>query len=268
MVELPVMLAKRWHRKKDVTGWWASEKYDGVRALLQVDTGKMVTRGGHLLHPPGWWMERALRSISTDQGLLDGELWMGRGTYAQTMRVVMHNKEGWERVVYCVFDVPSLGDRPFEERVAWLTKHVAGDPVRVAPQWRVESNDHLTRRLAEVVGAGGEGLMLRLPGSLYEERRSASMLKAKDHREGWGRVVAYKLGKASAGAVAVGSVQVEVVEPACGKRLLYLGLHAPRAKARPGEVNRENPPKIGSVARFKYQSLTPAGLPRFATHIP
>lgn len=47
----------------------------------------------------------------------------------------------------------------------------------------VESKDHVFDMLKEVEAHGGEGLMLRKPGSKYEGRRSSTLLKIKvsDH---------------------------------------------------------------------------------------
>ena len=77
-----------------------------------------------------------------------------------------------------MFDVPSMGVKPFEERIEYLhatftkketeqgteseskTKHVI-----VVEQTQAESREHVMAMLKDVESNGGEGLMLRQPGS-------------------------------------------------------------------------------------------------------
>ena len=49
----PVMLARSWDQKVDISGWWMSEKLDGVRGYW---TGKqLVSRSGIPFHAPQWF---------------------------------------------------------------------------------------------------------------------------------------------------------------------------------------------------------------------
>ena len=49
-----VLLAKKWDNE-DPTGWWMSEKLDGIRAYW---TGsKLVTRNGNEIHAPAWFTD-------------------------------------------------------------------------------------------------------------------------------------------------------------------------------------------------------------------
>ena len=62
--------------------------------------------------------------------------------------------------------------------------------------------------LKEVEGEGGEGLMLRRPGSLYEGKRSGTLLKVKSFFDAEAEVVGYEAGKGkhkgATGALKVG----------------------------------------------------------------
>jgi DNA ligase-1 len=81
-------------------------------------------------------------------------------------------------VRFVAFDSP--GPDPAEERLARARAATVGSPVASAVCLRrVASPDALWGEYAAVKAAGGEGLMLRRPGSGYEERRSWALLKVK-----------------------------------------------------------------------------------------
>src|SRR5688500_9462014 len=50
----PVLLAESWDGMLDPTGWWISEKLDGVRAYW--DGQKILSRLGNVLHAPEWFI--------------------------------------------------------------------------------------------------------------------------------------------------------------------------------------------------------------------
>jgi DNA ligase-1 len=86
-----------------------------------------------------------------------------------------------------VFDIPSLEESPVEERWQFLRDYFASNPsehVQVVPAEKCQGNytsynhcslcegvKHLEEKLKEVESGGGEGLVLRAPGSLYERKR-------------------------------------------------------------------------------------------------
>jgi DNA ligase-1 len=53
----------------------------------------------------------------------------------------------------------------------------------------------LKERLVEVQNLGGEGLMLRQPGSLYVGKRSKTLLKVKTFYDAEAKVIGYEAGK-------------------------------------------------------------------------
>ena len=68
----PLLLAESWDNAADLSGWWMSEKLDGVRAYW--DGKQFLSRQGNLFHAPQWFID-GLPGIA-----LDGELWIGRQT--------------------------------------------------------------------------------------------------------------------------------------------------------------------------------------------
>lgn len=70
-----------------------------------------------------------------------------------------------------IFDIPSRGDDPFEDRIEFLKKLFGKDgshsaeQVHVVEHEKVTSKEHVFDKLKEIEGLGGEGLMLRKPES-------------------------------------------------------------------------------------------------------
>ena len=55
----PLLLAESWDGDADLTGWWMSEKLDGVRAYW--DGKQFLSRQGNRLHAPDWFVGRPAR---------------------------------------------------------------------------------------------------------------------------------------------------------------------------------------------------------------
>ena len=70
----PPMLARDGDPGIDPTGWLVSEKLDGVRARWDGQT--LWFRSGHPVAAPDWFLAGLPRGVA-----IDGELWMGRGTF-------------------------------------------------------------------------------------------------------------------------------------------------------------------------------------------
>jgi len=242
---MSVLLAKTW-AGSDPAGWWMSEKLDGVRAVWDCRT--LSTRTGQAIDAPQWFID-ALPSGEP----LDGELWIGRGRFQQTVGVVRSRggRDAWRRIRFAAFDAPmALGG--FEDRQSALREAIRnGGPAFVLPQVRCESQGHMLEHLAGVEAEGGEGLMLREPGSRYERKRSGTLLKVKTFHDAEAVVVGYD-GGTGRNAGRVGALV------AC----LQDGTEF-RVSSGMTDALRRDPPAVGTVFTFKYQHLTDAGVPRF-----
>ncbi len=106
----PLLLAESWDNAADLTGWWMSEKLDGVRAYW--DGKQFLSRQGNLYHAPDWFVE-GLPEVP-----LDGELWIGRKKFQRTVSIVRRQDKSdqWKEVRYLVFDAPAASGG-FEERM-------------------------------------------------------------------------------------------------------------------------------------------------------
>lgn len=246
-----VLLARQWDSSGDPTGYWVSEKLDGVRALW--DGKRLRSRSGRPIAAPAWFIA-ALPGVP-----LDGELWLGRGRFEALSAIVrkqLPRDEEWRPVRYMVFELPGAsGD--FSARLARIAELVAAADVEwlsAVPQFRVADAPALDRRLREVVAAGGEGLMLHRADAPYLTGRADALFKLKMVDDAEARVVAYLPGKGRY----KGMVGALLVEMADGRRFrLGSGL---------SDALRRKPPPLGSLVTYRYRGLTATGLPRFASY--
>ena len=246
-----VLLAESWDNAVDLSGWWMSEKLDGVRAYW--DGTQFLSRQGNLYHAPDWFVEGLPSSP------LDGELWIGRKAFQRTTGIVRRQDKTdlWKEVKYLIFDSPAAGG-PFEDRVKSLQEAMPRWKARYAflhPHELCRGVDHLRNELQRIEGLGGEGLMLREPGSKYEAGRSSTLLKVKSFRDDEAVVIGHEPGKGKHS----GRLGALTVRLASGK-VFSVGTGFT-------DRERQNPPPIGSLISFRYQELTDAEIPRFPSYL-
>jgi DNA ligase-1 len=247
----PLLLAERWDRLANLSGWWMSEKLDGVRAYW--DGERFLSRLGNVYHAPDWFT-KGLPDVP-----LDGELWIARKAFQRTVSIVRRQDktELWREVRYLVFDAPAHGGH-FEQRLEFFQEILTRrkPPFAAAhPHEVCKSLDHLRAELARVEALGGEGLMLRQPRSKYEIGRSSTLMKVKSFLDAEGRVVGHKAG-AGRHKGRLGALQVELAD---GTRVdVGTGF---------SDAERADPPPIGSIITFRYQELSESGVPRFPSYI-
>ncbi len=242
------MLASVYAGEADVAEYWVSEKLDGVRAFW--DGESLWSRGGYPIDAPPEFTQGWPGTV------MEGELWLGRGTFDQLSGIVRSTKPSaaqWRSVRLMVFDLPQHGGS-FNERVAAMRQLSALNlaALQPVPQFRVASADELDARLARLVAAGAEGLMLHHQDAHYHSGRSGALLKYKPYADAEAQVTGYTAGKGKY----AGMVGALVVEDANGWRFrLGSGL---------SDALRADPPAIGSWVTYRYNGLTSTGLPRFA----
>ena len=241
------MLAHPWKDTQDPTGWWVSEKYDGLRAIW--DGENLLSRNGNIFHAPRWFT-RGLPPTA-----LDGELWLGRGVanFQDAVSIVRSHDAGdrWRSIRYLVFDMPEDGGT-FEQVQRKLARADLGPHAEVVPQERVASRADLRRRMQEAVAGGAEGLMLRKPGSRYEKRRSRSLLKMKPTYDAEAVVTGYQPGTGKHTG-RMGAIHAHLLEDPTKTFKIGTGF---------SDAEREDPPPIGSIVEFTFTDKTRAGIPR------
>jgi len=256
-----VLLAETFEKvkvKPDPMGWWVSEKLDGVRAYW--NGSDFYSRNGLRFDAPEWFK----KGLPTDAHL-DGELWSGREEFERCVKIIKYQKgstaDEWHNLRFLVFDAPVFDgrdDHGYEERVAFLEQatheSAYGKAVKVR---RVRDQSHVDELLKGVLAAGGEGLMLREPGSKYVRVRSASLLKVKTFVDAEAKVVGHAPGKNRLQGM-LGALQCEM--PISGVRF-EVGTGFVDADRNLAGAKRRWP--VGSVVSYKYQNLTAKGVPRF-----
>jgi DNA ligase 1 len=243
-----VMLANVYRQHEDVTQFWVSEKLDGVRARW--DGKQLISRGGQIFAAPEWFVR------NFPDKPLDGELWMGHGRYEDVVSVVRQQTphDGWKNVKFMVFDLPAQ-DGPFTERVEAMRQLATTPYIEVIEQFRVDSNKALMQKLDDIAEQGGEGLMLHRQTALYHSGRSEDLLKLKPFDDAEAIVIGYKPGKGKNTGL-MGAIKVRMDN---GKTF-YIGTGF-------NQLQRKNPPLVGSLVTYRYQGFTQAGIPRFAVFV-
>jgi DNA ligase-1 len=246
-----LLLANVWNKSIDPTGWWMSEKYDGLRAFW--DGQKLWSRKGNLIHAPDYFLAELPRDIA-----LDGELWIGHGKFEETMSIVRSETpdDRWNRIRYMVFDAPRAKGT-FEQRMQFLRATISEGNrfVKVVAQERCKGVTQLIAERDRVVREGAEGLMLRKPESAYEAGRSPTLLKVKPYDDAEATVTAHEPGKGKF-AGKLGALRVRTED---GREFsVGTGLT---------DADRESPPPVGTVITYRFQGLTAKGLPRFPSYL-
>jgi DNA ligase-1 len=247
----PLLLAHKWEMDLDLTNWWMSEKLDGVRAYW--DGTQFISRLGNVFHAPDWFIADLPKTA------LDGELWGGRKTFQKTVGIVKRQDKPpeWKTIRYLVFDAPKHGGT-FEERLKHLEDVALEGKLQYArmhPHQICRDVAHLKEELAKVEALGGEGLMLRKPGSKYEAGRSFTLLKVKTFHDAEAKVIDHVAGMGKHKG-RLGALLVELED---GTRFnVGTGF---------SDKERESPPKVGSIITFRYQELSDGGVPRFPSYV-
>ena len=247
-----LLLANSYHPGIDLGRYWVSEKLDGVRARW--DGARLLSRGGRPIPAPAWFL------VGFPTTPLDGELWMGRGTFERmsgTARQGEPDPVAWGQARFMVFDLPGQAG-PFGQRLAALRVLLTPSPspyLALIEQSRIPDHASLMARLRAVVAAGGEGLMLHRDDAPYRAGRSDDLLKVKPYQDAEARVIGHLPGKGRF----QGMLGALLVEEADGTRF-RLGTGFSHAQ-------RRDPPSLGSLVTFKYQGRTAKGTPRFASFL-
>jgi len=274
-------------------GWWASEKWDGIRALW--DGEKIISRGSERGKPkvysyvPEWFIKTLPPGIA-----IDGEIWIGRGLFQQTSKLSnvkiggKYSKYELENiwtgtsknlpVIFKAFDLPTK-KLPFEQRMAML-KTIVDDrfkcweqkitytnkkyfPIHFTEQIKILSLEHLVGLYDTLTASGAEGIILRAPGSPYEPKRSKYMLKYKIKEDAECIVRGYNPGKERL-VGSLGSLECEILHEGLPSGIfthIGTGFNDLQRKEHNDPNSKEYIP-IGSIVSFSYMEMTKDGIPR------
>lgn len=245
------LLAENYDPSINPTGWFLSEKLDGVRAMW--DGKQLISRNGNPFNPPKWFTK------NFPPFKIDGELWLGRKRFNETVSIVRSFRDkGWQSIKFMLFDIAEPRAGLFEERqkiLELLSKQMANPYVFMVPQTKCPNRNFFNKVLDVAILNGAEGLMLRKPGSAYEAKRSSTLLKVKRMIDAEATVVGYQAGTGKFTNM-MGA-------------LLCIDERGRQFKIGTGfsDEERSNPPAIGSKITYRYQELTKDGAARFPSFI-
>jgi DNA ligase-1 len=247
----PLLLAETIGQDTEVSRYLVSEKLDGVRAFW--DGHRFVARSGQAFDAPPWFVEKFPARP------LDGELWAGRGRFERLSGIVRKEKPvnaEWREVRYMIFELPGAPGS-FRERAA-LLRQIADETgvpwLQAVEQTEVKDRPALERKLADVVRAGGEGLVLHRADAPYSTGRNGDLLKMKPIHDAEAQVIGYVPGKGKYKGM-LGALRVRTedgIEFRLGSGL--------------SDAVRRAPPANGTIVTYRYRGLTRRGVPRFASY--
>lgn len=246
----PIQLATLYHEDINVQAYWVSEKLDGVRAYWN---GKqLISKQGNIFNAPEWFIE------DFPPQPLDGELWINRHQFEKVSGIARKQQpidQEWRKISFMIFDLPS-SDADFTSRlqlIKTLIKSSESTYLKMIKQQRVENNEQLQLLLEQTLTKGGEGLMLHKGKAYYQVKRSKDLMKLKKYEDAEAVVIKHFAGKGR-NTGRLGSLLVETKEGVQFK--IGTGF---------SDIERENPPPIGTTVTYKYTGKTKNNVPRFAS---
>lgn len=291
MIKLTDKLSKELNISEPPINWWASEKWDGIRALW--DGEKIISRGSGVGKPKVYTYIPEWFKLTLPPGIaLDGEIWIGRGLFQKTSRLstIKPGKSYTEEqinniwagkedppVIFKVFDIPTEKS-PFEQRMKLLQTIVKDRklcwdqltytgkkvfPIQFTEQVKIKSMEQLVELYTRLTSQGAEGIMLRAPGSPYELKRSKYMLKYKIKEDAECIVRGYTLGEGRLKGL-LGSLNCEIMQDSKPSGIftqIGTGLTDSQRENYIISGHPEHIP-IGSIVSFSYMEMTKDGIPR------
>lgn len=282
---------------------YANTIKDGRYTEPIIATG-LWSRAGKVIQAPDWFLDKLPNYV------LDGELWMGYNRFQELRRTVSGLVPGpnWSSVRYLVFDLPSglffnprdikiRNDYSFavkENAFVWAKERgvktvnlnwnfdlrmivmsklnidrVLQKKLSLSPY---SAQDEIEESLVEILGAGGEGVVIRNPVGPWTTERSKGLLKYKPFLTDDAVVTGYTAGEGKyrgmIGALVldfngksfklsgITDEQREILDPAVSKyAAMYCG--------QPIFIDYDHHffPR-GSVVEFKYRELSDDGIPK------
>lgn len=257
------------------TGWWVSEKLDGIRAIW--DGEKFLSRNSQtglgskvFSYVPQFVIDSMPGGVA-----LDGEIWLGRNKFNEMSSIsnwIPGKKfkqteidDKWRQIKYKIFDIPNSTE-PYEERMKILDKIILNsinccringldcilEKVEIT---KVESPEHLQEIYRSLTSGGAEGVMLRAPNSPYELKRSKYLLKfkIKDDAEG---IVLERLPGTGRLAGMLGSLKTELIKDSVRTGIITNVGTGFNDEERTNDPSSPNFIPVGSVISFSYMELT------------
>eukprot|EP01114_Cavostelium_apophysatum_P014945 TRINITY_DN3988_c0_g1_i1.p1 TRINITY_DN3988_c0_g1~~TRINITY_DN3988_c0_g1_i1.p1 ORF type:complete len:821 (-),score=192.21 TRINITY_DN3988_c0_g1_i1:289-2751(-) len=166
--EVRAISVRRWDRDDDPTGWWISEKLDGVRVLW--NGSKLILRQTSAELDVPQFFTADLPNI-----VLEGDLWCGRWNREKLDEVVSRKstssrwESSWREFQFVIFDLPT-SELPIEERLEQLRGLKLPHHAKIAEAHQCTGREDFIVHFDKFAEQGGEGLTLRKPFSRYTDK--------------------------------------------------------------------------------------------------
>ena len=152
---------------QDVSGWIASEKFDGCRAFW--DGQSLWSRGGIDIRIPDEWRDALPAGMP-----LDGEVYFGVDGQRKCASAIRYGRF-LPGMRFMAFDAPNKPGN-WSDRLGCIPSNSIVAPVEFQ---KVENIHHALEMMKQVQAVGGEGLMLRHPDLDTVQGRTDRLLKLK-----------------------------------------------------------------------------------------
>lgn len=185
-----ILLAKNFDSKKDYSGWFISEKLDGYRAVW--NGTEMISRHGNKFNIPKEIINTLPKNI-----ILDGELFISRGNFEKCSILKKKNITINEflkiKIKYNVFDIIS-SKKKYKDKIEDIKKICNTNHFLIfIKQKIVKNNVEIKNIFNKLIQKGAEGIMLRDPNSVYEKKRSNTLVKLKAKNDDEAIIIGYSI---------------------------------------------------------------------------
>lgn len=193
--------------------WYASRKLDGVRCLAVIDENGQValwSRQGNEFETLQK-VKDEITKLNLKDKVLDGEICLvdkdGNEDFQGIMKQIRRKEHTISNPKYLVFDIiegsafrSKLGNKAYSSRYTELgaylynAKEKGFNHLEVVTQTSIANEEHYIELMNSADSQGWEGLILRNSNSVYEGKRSKSMLKCKSFHDAEYTVIDLEIG--------------------------------------------------------------------------
>jgi DNA ligase-1 len=240
----------------------AQPKLDGHRCIATIRYGKATlwSRTRKPIESVPHIVAALEKAFPTGEVTLDGELYNHdyHEKFEELTSLIRQAvpAPGHEVVQYHIYDVVIEG-RSWSTRRAFLEKSLATaqHPLVLVKTFEVKDEEDMQAAFQGFLEAGYEGLMLRNQGGVYEQKRSANLLKVKEMQDAEFPCIAVEEGR---GKLAGHAIFVFKTPQGLVFNAKMVGSQGAL------KAYFEHPEKvIGKLVTVKFQNLSADGIPRF-----
>ncbi len=255
------------HKEKLTFPLYCQPKLDGIRCIARADglwtrTGERIVSCPHI-------HEALTPFFELHTGLvLDGELYNHhlKDDFNQIASLVRKQSGDPARtrdiIQYHIYDVPSDA-APFSKRKDFLFNSIycmlsasSAEFIKLIDTVPVSTQADMDDYYGRLISLGYEGQMIRIPDSLYEQKRSKNLLKRKEFQDEEFSIIDVVEGKGNRSGMA-GALLFKTAEGKEFTANIIGGFELYK------KLFHQKDEYVGKMATVKFFQMTPDGIPRF-----